>query len=67
MAVRKDPRVAQCRGVPLKTERLQVQVLPRGPIWNVNRTSEPGLGANECAPGNGSVAQVHGIPPFMRA
>src|SRR5438309_3794900 len=35
------PRVAQCRGVPLKTERLQVQVLPRGPIWNVNRTSEP--------------------------
>src|SRR6266496_900802 len=43
-------RVAQCRGVPLKTERLQVQVLPRGPIWNVNRTSEPGLGANECVP-----------------
>src|SRR5438552_5219327 len=44
------PRVAQRRGVPLKTERLQVQVLPRGPIWNVNRTSEPGLGANECVP-----------------
>ena len=36
------------------------------PIWNVNRTSEPGLGANECAPGNGSVAQVHGSPPFLR-
>src|SRR5213079_3346816 len=44
------PRVAQRRGVPLKTERLQVQVLPRGPFWNVNRTSEPGLGANECVP-----------------
>ena len=44
------PRVAQCRGVPLKTEMLQVQVLPRGPIWNVNRSSEPGLGANECVP-----------------
>ena len=38
------------RDVPLKTERLQVQVLPRGPIWNVHRTSEPGLGANECVP-----------------
>ena len=41
MTVCKDPRVAQRRGVPLKTERLQVQVLTRGPIWNVNRTSEP--------------------------
>ena len=30
------------RDVPLKTERLQVQVLPRGPIWNVNRSSVPG-------------------------
>ena len=38
------------RDVPLKTERLQVLVLPRGPIWNVHRTSEPGLGANECMP-----------------
>ena len=45
-----QPRVAQCRGVPLKPERLQVQVLPRGPIWNVHRSSEPGLGANECVP-----------------
>ena len=27
------PRVAQCRGVPLKPERLQVQVLPRGPAF----------------------------------
>ena len=45
-----QPRVAQCRGVPLKPERLQVRVLPRGPIWNVTRTSEPGLGANECVP-----------------
>ena len=33
------PRVAQCRGVPPKPERLQVQVLPRGPIWNVHRSS----------------------------
>ena len=29
---------------------LGVQVSPRRPIWNVNRTSEPGLGANECVP-----------------
>ena len=29
---------------------LGVQVSPRRPIWNVNRTSGPGLGANECAP-----------------
>jgi hypothetical protein len=34
---------------------------------NVNRTSGPGLFAKQCAPGNGSVAQVHGIPPFSRA
>jgi hypothetical protein len=57
------PRVAQCRGVPLKTERLQVQVLPRGPFWNVNRTSELGLGANECVLHMEDVVQVHGIPP----
>ena len=50
VAVRKHPRVAQGRGVPLKPERLQVQVLPRGPIWNVHRSSVPGLGANECVP-----------------
>ena len=29
---------------------LGVQVSPRRPIWNANRTSEPGLGANECVP-----------------
>ena len=29
---------------------LGVQVSPRRPIWNVNRTSGPGLGANECVP-----------------
>src|SRR6266699_1163814 len=29
---------------------LGVQVSPRRPIWNVNRTSEPGFGANECVP-----------------
>ncbi len=38
------------RDVPLKTERLQVRGLPRGPIWSVHRASEPGLGANECVP-----------------
>ena len=32
IAVRKHPRVAQRRGVPLKPERLQVRVLPRGPV-----------------------------------
>ena len=35
-------------------------------LRNVNRTSEPGLFAKQCAPGNGSVVQVHGIPPFSR-
>src|SRR5205814_7948310 len=59
------PRVAQRRGVPLKTERLQVRVLPRGPLWNVNRSSEPGLFAKQCAPRKGSVAQAHGIPPLF--
>jgi hypothetical protein len=65
------------RGVPLRTGRLRVRILPRGPtfalratarqaIWNVNRTSEPGLGANECVPSR-QVAQVHGIPPFYNA
>src|SRR5207247_8932146 len=29
---------------------LGVQVSPRRPIWNVNRASEPGLGATECVP-----------------
>jgi len=33
-------------------------------IWNVNRASEPGLGANECVLLLEDVAQVHGIPPF---
>ena len=43
------------RDVPLKTERLQVQVLPRGPFWNVNRTSEPGLLLNSaCLVGCGA-------------
>ena len=41
-----------------------MQVLPRGPVWNVNRTSEPGLGANESVLLMEDVAQVHGIPPF---
>ena len=35
------------------------------PIWNVNRTSEPGLGANECVLLMEDVAQVHGIPPVF--
>lgn len=49
------PALAQPeRGAPLKTGRLQVQLLPRGPVsWNVIRTSEPGLGANQCAPRTG--------------
>ena len=44
---------------------LGVQVSPRRPFWNVNRTSGPGLFAKQRAPGNGSVAQVHGIPPLF--
>src|SRR5206468_9673153 len=46
---------------------LGVQVSPRRPIWNVNRTSEPDLFAKQWAPSKGSVVRVHGIPPFMRA
>lgn len=62
------------RGAPLRPERLKVEILHAVPafalrasaaIWNVNRTSEPGPGANECAPGNGSVVRVHGIPPLL--
>ena len=45
---------------------LGVQVSPRRPIGNVNRTRGPGLFAKQCAPGNRSVVQVHGIPPFSR-
>jgi hypothetical protein len=43
---------------------LGVQVSPRRPIWNVNRTSEPGFGANECVLLLEDVAQAHGIPPI---
>ena len=46
---------------------LGVQVSPRRPIWNVNRTSEPDLFAKQWAPRTGSVVRVHGIPPFTRA
>src|SRR5580765_2474130 len=41
---------------------LGVQVSPRRPIWNVNRTSEPDLFAKQWAPRKGSVVRVHGIP-----
>jgi hypothetical protein len=33
-------------------------------FWNVNRSSEPRLGANECAPAKRSVVQAHDIPVF---
>ena len=46
---------------------MQVQALPRGPIWNANRSSVPGLGANECALLSEGVVQAHGIPPFFNA
>src|SRR6266576_53383 len=46
---------------------LGVQVSPRRPVWNVNRTSAPDLFAKQWAPRKGSVVRVHGIPPFMRA
>src|SRR5690606_10830474 len=44
-----------------------VQVSPRRAIWNVNRTSEPGLGASECVLLLKDVVRIHGIPPFTRA
>jgi hypothetical protein len=47
------PRVAQSEGgIGFKSRTVQVRVLLRGPIyfWNVNRASEPGLGANEFVP-----------------
>ena len=46
---------------------LGVQVSPRRPFWNVNRTSGPDLFAKQWAPQTGSVVRVHGIPPFMLA
>jgi hypothetical protein len=46
---------------------LGVQVSPRRPIWNVNRTSEPDLFAKQWAPRTGSVVRVHGIPPCARS
>ena len=52
-------RVAQCRGTKLKPSRVQVQVLPRGPIWNVHRTSVPGLGANECVRSGSGASPRH--------
>ena len=42
LAVRKDPRVAQCRGTKLKPSTVQVQILPRGPIsFALNRNRAP--------------------------
>lgn len=35
------------------------------PLWNVNRPSEPGLFAKQCAPRKGRVVRVHGIPPVF--
>jgi hypothetical protein len=32
--------------------------------WNVNRTSVPGLGANECVLRVEDVVRAHGIPPI---
>ena len=78
MAVRKDPRVAQSRGTKLKPSKVQVQILPRGPafalssfgsaghFWNANRTSEPGLGANECVP-SGKWRKPTAFRHFLRA
>ena len=40
-------RVVQRRDIRLKSGPVQVQVLPWAPIWNVNRTSEPGFFAKE--------------------
>ena len=60
------------------TNSLQVRVLPRGPafalssygsaghFWNANRTSEPGLGANECVP-SGKWRKSTEFRHFLRA
>ena len=40
----------QRRGTKLKPSNVRVRILPRGPIWNANRTSVPGFGANERVP-----------------
>ncbi len=53
-------RVAQCRGTKLKPSRVQVQVLPRGPICNVHRTSVPASVLTSAYVRE--VVQVHGIP-----
>ena len=44
------PQREQQTGSAQTRTALGVQVSPRRPIWNVHRPSEPGLGANECAP-----------------
>src|SRR6185503_19657688 len=66
-AVGTTTRVAQCRGTKLKPSKAPVQTRPRAPFWNVNRTSEPGLGANECVLHMEDVVQAHGIPPCARS
>src|SRR5207247_10877836 len=70
------PRVAQGRGVPLKTERLQVQVLPRGPTFALSSFGSAGqFGVSTGQADRASVltnaylrqvVQVHGISA-MRA
>ena len=40
---------------------LTVQVLPRGPIWNVHRPSEPGLGSNEDLPSGSYGVPIGGV------
>ena len=46
-----------------RTSLRSVELRLGKPMWNVNRTSEPGLGANECVLHLGDVVRVHGIPP----
>jgi len=50
-------------GNPSRGTSLRYPATAGRPIRNVNRTSGPGLFAKQCAPGNGSVVRVHGIPP----
>lgn len=53
-----------CRCPATRTNLRSVELRLGRPIWNVNRTSEPGLGANECMPSGKwckSTAFRHGV------
>jgi hypothetical protein len=45
-----NPNSLGSASLPTPTSLRSAELRPGRPIWNVNRTSGPGLGANECVP-----------------